>query len=58
MQRMTLLVGLLFSVLCVAAQPYEKKGAEILDQVAAKIKTYKTIKIDFSYILSSSPGRV
>jgi len=35
-------------------QPFEKKGKAILDEVSAKVKTYKSIKIEFAYRLQAA----
>ena len=45
------LIALSFVLLNTTAfgQPFEKKAKAILDEVSAKIKTYKTIKIEFTY---------
>lgn len=51
------LICLLVMGWSVNAQPYEKKGKEILDAVAQKTNTYKTIKIDFSYYLENKDGK-
>ena len=52
-----LLIALSTSFFQVIGQPYEKKAKAILDEVSAKIKSYKSIKIEFTYRFESGDNK-
>lgn len=57
MKRILLAVYMLLTAGLMQAQPYEKKGKDILDAVAKKTAAYKTMKIEFSYLLQNKEGK-
>jgi outer membrane lipoprotein-sorting protein len=48
----------LFLFVCCTSQAQDKKAKDLLDQVTAKIKTYKNITIDFKYTLNNAKENI
>jgi outer membrane lipoprotein carrier protein len=40
------------------AQPVDKKATAILDEISAKTKAYKTLRIEFSYTMSNAKEKI
>lgn len=58
MKNLTLLSLLIFTALTAFSQSKDKKAADLLDQVSAKTKSYKSIKADFTYTLENKQAKI
>lgn len=58
MKKISFLIAILFMTSQLGAQDFEKKANEILKSVAEKTKSYKTIRVEFSYKMENKEQRI
>ncbi len=58
MKKLMFLFLLIFAGITVFAQSKDAKASELLDQVSAKTKSYKSIKADFSYTMENKQAKI
>jgi outer membrane lipoprotein carrier protein len=58
MKKLSFLLILLFAVNIIMAQSVDKKATAILDEISTKTKSFKTLKIEFSYTMENTKEKV
>ena len=58
MKKIAYLITLIFLANLVMAQSVDKKAAAILDEISAKTKSFKTLRIEFSYTMENTKEKV
>jgi outer membrane lipoprotein carrier protein len=58
MKKITFLITILFIANILTAQSVDKKAIAILDEISAKTKSYKTLRIEFSYTMENVKEKV
>jgi outer membrane lipoprotein carrier protein len=58
MKKITFLVTFIFLVNILMAQSIDKKATAILDEISAKTKSFKTLRIEFSYTMENIKEKV
>jgi outer membrane lipoprotein carrier protein len=58
MKKITFLVAFIFIANILMAQSIDKKATAILDEISAKTKSFKTLRIEFSYTMENIKEKV
>jgi len=58
MKKITLFIALIFAANILIAQSVDKKATAILDEISAKTKSFKTLRIEFSYTMENIKEKV
>jgi outer membrane lipoprotein-sorting protein len=58
MKKITLFIALIFATNILIAQSVDKKATAILDEISAKTKSFKTLRIEFSYTMENIKEKV
>lgn len=58
MKKSTWLIAFLLLANVLMAQPADKKATAILDEISAKTKAYKTLRIEFSYTMANTKEKI